>query len=117
MDDDLLEVTVPQLEAFYQSHRYTVTDVVRWYMGRIAKYNGIYRAVQNLNPDALETAAQLDAAASAGGENFQRGPLWGVPIVTKANTSVKGLVTTDGWIGYILPGNEPSSRSCARPAR
>jgi amidase len=106
MDDDLLEVTVPQLEAFYQSHRYTVTDVVRWYMGRIAKYNGIYRAVQNLNPDALETAAQLDAAASAGGENFQRGPLWGVPIVTKANTSVKGLVTTDGWIGYILPGNE-----------
>ncbi len=35
-----------------------------------------------------------------------RGPLWGVPIVTKANTSVKGLITTDGWKGYIIPGHE-----------
>ncbi len=106
MDDDLLEVTIPQLEAFYASHRYTVTDVVRWYMARIDRYNGIYRAVQNLNPEALARAAQLDAKAAAGGEHFVRGPLWGVPIVTKANTCVKGLVTTDGWIGYKLPGHE-----------
>jgi Asp-tRNA(Asn)/Glu-tRNA(Gln) amidotransferase A subunit family amidase len=106
MDDDLLEVTIPQLEVFYTSHRYTVTDVVRWYLARIDRYNGIYRAVQNLNPDALETAARLDAEAAAGGAHFERGPLWGVPIVTKANTSVKGLVTTDGWIGYKLPGHE-----------
>ncbi len=35
-----------------------------------------------------------------------RGPLWGVPIVTKANTSIQGLVTTDGWKGYIIPGHE-----------
>ena len=40
------------------------------------------------------------------GEAFQRGPLWGVPIVIKANTSVKGLVTTDGWKGYMIPGHE-----------
>ena len=37
---------------------------------------------------------------------FVRGPLWGVPIVTKANTSIKGLVTTDGWEGYKIPGHE-----------
>jgi amidase len=29
-----------------------------------------------------------------------------VPIVIKENTSVKGLVTTDGWKGYVLPGHE-----------
>jgi Asp-tRNA(Asn)/Glu-tRNA(Gln) amidotransferase A subunit family amidase len=29
-----------------------------------------------------------------------------VPIVTKANTSIAGLITTDGWIGYMLPGRE-----------
>lgn len=107
MDHDLLEVTVPQLEELYKSNKYTVSEVVHWYMARIAKYNGIYRAVQNLDlQGALDTAAREDAEAAAGGSNFHRGPLWGVPIVTKANTSIKGLITTDGWQGYMIPGHE-----------
>ena len=107
MDRDLLEVTVPQLEQLYRSHKYTVTQVVRWYMARIEKYNGIYRAVQNLDaPGAIATAAREDADAKAGGAGFVRGLLWGVPIVIKANTSIKGLITTDGWKGYIIPGHE-----------
>jgi amidase len=107
MDRDLLEVTVPQLEEMYRSNKYTVTEVVHWYMARIARYNGVYRAVQDLDlQGALATAAREDAEAAAGGSNFQRGPLWGVPIVTKANTSIKGLVTTDGWKGYMVPGHE-----------
>jgi amidase len=107
MDRDLLEVTIPQLEDLYRAHKYTVTEVVRWYMARIARYNGIYRAVQNLDlQGAMATAAREDAEAEAGGRSFQRGPMWGVPIVTKANTSVKGLVTTDGWKGYMIPGHE-----------
>jgi amidase len=107
MDRDLLEVSVPQLEQLYATHKYTVTEVVRWYTARIDKYNGIYRAVQNLDaPGALSTAAQEDADARTGGAGFVRGPLWGVPIVIKANTSVKGLITTDGWKGYTMPGHE-----------
>src|SRR5271155_5008540 len=107
MNHDLLEVTVPQLEQMYRDHKYTVTQVVQWHLARIAKYNGIYRAVQNLDLQAaLATAAREDAEAAAGGSTFVRGPLWGVPIVTKANTSIKGLVTTDGWEGYKIPGHE-----------
>ena len=107
MDHDLLEVTIPQLEEMYRNHKYTVSEVVHWYMARIAKYNGIYRAVQNLDlRGALDTAAREDAEAAAGGSNFERGPMWGVPIVTKANTSIKGLITTDGWSGYMIPGRE-----------
>jgi amidase len=107
MDRDLLEITIPQLEQLYRSHKYTVTEVVRWYIARIEKYNGIYRAVQNLDvPGALTTAAREDAEAKAESSGFVRGPMWGVPIVTKANTSIKGLVTTDGWKGYMIPGHE-----------
>jgi amidase len=107
MDRDLLEVTVPQLEAMYRSHKYTVTQVVNWYVARITRYNGIYRAVQNVDlQGALATAAREDAEAAAGGSDFHRGSLWGVPIVTKANTSIKGLITTDGWRGYMIPGHE-----------
>jgi amidase len=101
MNHDLLEVTVPQLEQMYRKHKYTVSQVVQWYMARIAKYNGIYRAVQN-----VDTAGALAAAAREDAEASPHGALWGVPIVTKANTSVKGLVTTDGWQGYLIPGHE-----------
>jgi amidase len=107
MDQDLMEVTIPQLEQLYSGHKYTVIDVVHWSIARVQKYNGIYRAVQNLDTaGALATAAREDADAKAGGAGFVRGPLWGIPIVTKANTSVKGLVTTDGWQGYKIPGHE-----------
>jgi len=107
LDRDLMEVTIPQLEQLYASHKYTVEQVVRWHLARVDKYNGIYRAVQNLEVrGALATAAREDAEAKAGGDGFNRGPMWGVPIVTKANTSVKGLVTTDGWKGYTIPGHE-----------
>jgi amidase len=101
MDRDLLEVTVPKLQQMYADHKYTVTQVVQWYLARIARYNGIYRAVQNVDAaGALATAAREDAEGTA------HGALWGIPVVTKANTSVKGLVTTDGWRGYTIPGHE-----------
>jgi Asp-tRNA(Asn)/Glu-tRNA(Gln) amidotransferase A subunit family amidase len=54
---------------------------------------------------ALATAAAQDAAAKSD-THLKRGPLWGVPIVIKANTSVKGLVTSAGWYGYLVPGHE-----------
>ena len=107
IDRELREITIPKLEELYRTRQYTVTEVVRWYLGRIERYNGIYRAVQTLDgAGALATAARLDAVAKTGGPGFVRGPLWGVPVLTKANTSVQGLVTTDGWKGYAIPGLE-----------
>jgi Asp-tRNA(Asn)/Glu-tRNA(Gln) amidotransferase A subunit family amidase len=105
IDRDLMEVTVDRLHALYRDHRYTVTQVVQWHLDRIACYNGIYRAVQTVNTEsALAEAASQDAEAKQPG--FNPGLLWGVPIVTKANTSIKGLVTTDGYRGYMIPGHE-----------
>jgi amidase len=107
MNDDLMEITIPQLEKFYVDHKYTVAQVVQWHLGRIAKYNGIYRAVQTLDArGALAAAVAEDAAAAKSGSSLQRGPMWGVPILIKANTSVEGLITTDGWQGYCIPGHE-----------
>ncbi len=102
-DKDLLEITIPQLESLYSTHRYTVTQVTRWYLARIHRYNGIYRDIETLDEQgALATAARLDRE----GPGEHPAPLWGVPIVIKANTSIKGLVTTDGWKGYTIPGHE-----------
>lgn len=105
MDRDLMEVTVPQLHRYYAEHRYTVTQVLHWHLARVHHYNGIYRAVEtSLEKAALETAAREDAEAKAGHVNSA--PLWGVPIVIKANTSIQGEVTTDGWSGYMIAGHE-----------
>jgi Asp-tRNA(Asn)/Glu-tRNA(Gln) amidotransferase A subunit family amidase len=107
MDRDLLEVTIPKLESLYQSHRYTVTQVTWWYLDRIDRYNDVYRAILHIDrAGALATAAAEDAAARQGGERFTRPSLWGVPVVIKSNTSVKGLVTSQGWKGYLVPGHE-----------
>ena len=107
MDHNLLEVTIPQLERLYASHTYTVTQVVQWYVARIGRYNGIYRAAQDVDlQGALAAAAREDADARAGGKGFVRGPMWGVPMLIKANTSIAGQVTTDGWQGFQIKGHE-----------
>ena len=107
MDRDLLEVNIPQLEKFYAAHKYTVTQVTEWYLARIARYNGIYHAVESVDSKgALAIATEEDAAAKREGANLKRGPLWGIPMVIKANTSIRGRITTNGWQGFIIPGHE-----------
>lgn len=107
MDGDLMEITVPRLEALYASHRYTVRQVTQWYLDRIARYNDVYRPLLHVDSaGALAVASGEDAAAARGGASFARGPLWGVPVVIKSNTSVKGLVTSEGWKGFLIPGHE-----------
>ena len=101
MDRDLLEITIPQLQALYSKHRYTVEQVTRWYLDRISRYNGVYRSVQTVDVEgALAAARQQDSQAG-----LSHGTLWGIPIVVKANTAVKSLPDTDGWEGFTIPGH------------
>ena len=103
LDRMLLEIDIPHLHALYADRKLTVTQVTRWYMGRIARYNAIYRAVQTVDVEgALRTAEAQDAEP----QSTPHAPLWGVPLVIKANTAVRGLPDTDGWQGFVLSGHE-----------
>ncbi len=104
IDADLIEVSIPQLHALYDHHTYTVRQVVDWYLARIARYNPIYHPVEQVFAD--EARALADQQDAAGGPTASHGALWGVPIVIKANTSIAGKITTDGWEGYTVPGHE-----------
>ena len=67
MDRDLMEVTIPKLERLYRERKYTVTEVVGWYIARIHRYNGVYGAIENLDAKgALATAGSEDAEAKVG---------------------------------------------------
>lgn len=107
IDRDLTDVTIARLHELYDRKSYTVTQVVRWHLDRVDRYNGVYGAIETVfRDDALAAATRLDADALAGGTADRRGRLWGVPIVIKANTSIKGHVTTAGWAGFTRPGYE-----------
>ena len=106
IDRDLLDVTVPQLHHLYAERKYTVTQVVQWHLDRIDRYNGVYGAIETVfRSEALAEAARQDAETALGG-GVGRRLLWGVPIVIKANTSIKGEVTTAGWEGFRRAGLE-----------
>src|SRR5689334_4768047 len=102
MDRDLLEVTIPQLHRYYSEHRYTIAQVIDWHLDRIHRYNGVYRAVEQVFADEARAAAAREDADTG----TEHGALWGVPIVIKGNTSIGGTVTTDGWEGFTIAGHE-----------
>ena len=86
IDRDLMEISIPQLQQLYANHRYTVTQVTQWYLDRIARYDGTYHALLKVDAQAaLRRAAEEDAES----KSTSHGALWGIPIVVKANTSVK----------------------------
>jgi Asp-tRNA(Asn)/Glu-tRNA(Gln) amidotransferase A subunit family amidase len=88
IDRDLLDVTVPQLHRLYAEKKYTVTQVVQWHLDRIDRYNGVYGAIETVfRREALAEAARRTRRRR---EAVRRRALWGVPIVIKANTSIKG---------------------------
>ena len=102
IDRDLLDVSVTDLHRLYAEKKYTVTQVIQWHLDRIERYNGVYGALERVfRTEALAEAARQDADASG-----MHGLLWGVPIVIKANTSIKGQVTSAGWEGFTRKGHE-----------
>src|SRR4051812_12181584 len=104
IDDDLLEITIPRLHALYAQRKYTVVQVTRWYLDRIARYDATYRTIVHLDTaGALREAAAQDAS---GRVRTRTRPPEGVPWVIKSNNSIKGLITNSGWSGYVIPGKE-----------
>lgn len=107
IERDLDEVTITALQALYASGKYTVTQVTQTYLNRIARYDAVYRSFIYVDTaGALSAAAAQDMAKKSAGTRFRPGPLWGIPVVVKGNTSIKGLVTTNGWEGYRIRGQE-----------
>jgi Asp-tRNA(Asn)/Glu-tRNA(Gln) amidotransferase A subunit family amidase len=94
---DVVELTVKDIETGLASGTFTSVGLTQAYFDRIATYDPVYNAFISLNPDALATAAALDAEYAATGP---RSPLHGVPVVVKDNMDFAGLVTTNGYRGF-----------------
>ena len=83
LDGLLLEASLADIQTALAAGRTTSAELVAYYVDRIARYDaGGLNAVMALNPQALATAAALDAERAAAGP---RGPRHGLPVFLKDN--------------------------------
>ncbi len=91
---ELEEVTIPQLQDWMASGRYTSRRLVELYLQRISELDSkgpTLRSVIVTNPDALTIADTLDAERRASGP---RGPLHGIPVLVKDNIDTADRMPT-----------------------
>ena len=106
-DFPLEEVTIDQLGAGFTTGAYTCREVTELYLARIEaldRQGPRLFSVLEVNPDALDIAAALDAEFQ---ERGPRGPLHGVPILLKDNIDTADRMTTTAgstaFTGSIAP--------------
>jgi len=99
---------IAQLRGALDSGRVNSQQLVRYYLGRIARFDKQgprINAVISLNPRALDQAAQLDAAAG----KSHKGMLYGIPFIVKDNYDTAGIPTSGG--SAALKHSIPSSNA------
>lgn len=109
-DFALEEVSITELHAGMVSGRWSSEEITRLYLERIQEIDGrgpTLRSIIEINPDALEMAAERDREREAGNV---RGCLHGIPILVKDNIATHdGMTTTAG--SWALEGSIPPEDS------
>ena len=104
-DFELNEVTVGQLQQQMKSGALTAQDICRKYLERVKQIDPYLKSVIELNPDAVQIAAQLDEERKNG---IVRGPLHGIPVMIKDNINTGDrMKTTAGSLA--LEHHQPSA--------
>ncbi|MGN7763150.1 amidase family protein [Paenibacillus sp. 22594] len=113
MSFEIVEATIPEIQAALETGEITSRQLVLMYFERIAEHDksGLtVNSVLEINPDALFIAESLDVERSLQGP---RGPLHGIPVLVKDNintgdkmhTSAGSLALADSFAGedaYIV---------------
>ncbi len=98
---DLNEFTVEQLQQKMEDGNITSSAICEKYLERIKSVDPVLKSVIEINPDALQIAAQMDKERE---EGKIRGPLHGIPVLFKDNIdSGDKMQTTAGSLA--LEGN------------
>ncbi|SVE54778.1 uncharacterized protein METZ01_LOCUS507632, partial [marine metagenome] len=95
---DILEASIEQLQAAQDAGKITASDLVGFYLDRIARYDQTavsLNSIQALNPEAQAQAVALDTERANQGA---RSLLHGIPVLVKDNYETIGMPTTAGSV-------------------
>jgi Asp-tRNA(Asn)/Glu-tRNA(Gln) amidotransferase A subunit family amidase len=96
--DDIAFYSIGQLSELIQTKKITSTELTKFYLARLKKYDSKLQCVITLTEDlALKQAAKADKEIAEG--NY-RGMLHGIPYGAKDLLAVKGYKTTWGAVPY-----------------
>ena len=99
-DFHLLEASIADIHAAYAAGRVTAQQLTQAYLDRIEAYDRAgpqINSIITVNPNAMEEAAQADAAYASGALS---GPLHGIPVILKDQMDAKGMPTTIGSVMF-----------------
>ena len=100
---NVVEATIPQMQAAMAKGQVTSRQLVEQYLIRIGLYEDRLNAALAINPRALQEADALDRERAQG---KLRGPLHGIPVALKDNIHTTDMPTTGGalaFAGYVPP--------------
>jgi amidase len=96
---ELVEITIPQLQAKMKSGQLTARRLTEMYLERIKQIDTKTRSVVEINPDALAIADGLDKERKKGKIRSQ---LHGIPILIKDNIDTADkMMTTAGSLALV----------------
>jgi amidase len=110
----LISATIQTLTEGLARKDFTSVDLVKAYTARIAEVNEIFHAVDEVNPDALVIAAELDLERS---EGSIRGPLHGIPILIKNNIATNDKMNNTAESYALLGAKVPRDATVAQKLR
>jgi len=106
----LEEITITRLQQGYKDGKYTINEVVSAYLDRIIeidKYGPELNSVIEINPDAIQIAAELDREMA---EGKIRGALHGIPVILKDNIDTHDRMPNSAG-ATVLKNSFPGSDS------
>ncbi|RDW77927.1 amidase-2 [Coleophoma crateriformis] len=111
---DLLTVDVETLVAGLESGAWTSVDLVKAYTLRIHEVQSVLNTVTEINPDAMDIAAALDAERANG---TIRGPLHGIPLLIKNNIATMDKMNNTSGSYALLGAKVPRDSTIAAKLR
>jgi amidase len=107
----LVETTIPAIQEAIQGNIITAEQLTQMYLARIAAYDlksttAHLNSYIHVNERAVKDAQEANQGRANG---YQKGPLFGVPMILKDNIDTKSMPTTAGSVAFA--GSVPQSDS------
>ncbi|KHN96415.1 glutamyl-tRNA(Gln) amidotransferase subunit A [Metarhizium album ARSEF 1941] len=107
----LLDATLDELRQGLDAGLFTSVDLTKAYIARIKDVADDLHAVNEINPEALSIAADMDAARADGTKSAAGlGPLHGIPVLLKDNIATLDRMNTTAG-SFALVGAQPKADS------